>query len=221
MWFDGLRTDLLIPVFLLFILAPPCVALFNSIVNRSLPSSAVLLLPERMVVVLLKDLNGLGVLFVFSTPSKSCSDLCGWNYCYEVVVFADDFLLFVETIEGLLAIGLATEVTFASGSDALFSFKLCTSLRRESISFSRACFCLRSWRLTLSSILFLSIKAAFSYLLFSIAFCFSSRACCSCSVKLRIVPWALISLSWDSFSGLCWRIRFIWFVKSVLLTFSF
>ena len=102
--------------------------------------------------------------FVDRTPSKSYSLRLP---PFLIVVFDFELLaalaklLATKVFESALLGVSSTEVgEFASWKDI-------TSLRRSSISASRACFCLRSYRLILNSILLRSNNAALSCLLFS------------------------------------------------------
>ena len=102
--------------------------------------------------------------FVDKTPSKSCS-LRVPPFLFAVLDFellaALAKLLATKVFESALLGVSSTEVgEFVSWKDII-------SLRRSSISASRACFYLRSYRLILNSILLRSNKAAFSCLLFS------------------------------------------------------
>ena len=102
--------------------------------------------------------------FVDKTPSKS--------YSLRMPLFLFDVFYF-ELLAALAKL-LATKVferallgVTSIGVGESPSWKEIISLRRISISASRACFCLRSYLLILDSILLRSTKAAFSCLLFS------------------------------------------------------
>ena len=108
--------------------------------------------------------------FVDRTPSKSYS-LRVPPFLFEVL----DFEL-LDALAKLLATKVLERALFGVSSTEVgefVSWNEIICLRRSSISASRACFCLRSYRLILKSILLRSSKAAFSCLLFSYIFTFS------------------------------------------------
>ena len=117
--------------------------------------------------------------FVDSTPSKSYS-LRILPFLFVVVL---DFALLAALAKLLGTKVFARALLGVSSTEVgeLVSWKEMISLRRISISASRACFCLRSYRLILKSILLRSNKATFSCLLFSYIFIFSvflyARSC--------------------------------------------